>query len=431
MWEERHGPREEGEDPEGEWTALIAPVLPKVQDKLWANLLLGEMWDRVLDDHARRMLYRMTLLRRPWEWELMAVLGEEGEGEEATFETAERLRRTSLLEQVDLLWRQPDGKFKPTRHYTLHPATIQFVRQRFGDDEQLRKAAHRQLGDHLEAEANASHGLEVILEAGHHLFEAGEYDRANELLGPASDWLRQHGRAREGLQILEPFLAQEVREALAAGLLGQLLGTVGLAYRHLGEVEKAIGYHEQALGILREIGDRRREGTVLGNLGLAYANLGEVEKAIGYYEQQLIIVREISDRYGEGNALGNLGNAYFRSSEVEKAIGYYEQALVIDREIGNRRGEGADLGSLGNACGRLGEVEKAIGYYEQALVIDREIGDRQGEGSALGNLGIAYAGLGEVEKAIGYLEQALAIGRAIKDPEMVRIFSGHLDRLRK
>ena len=77
VWEERHGPREEGEDPEGEWTALIAPVLPKVQDKLWANLLLGEMWDRVLDDHARRMLYRMTLLRRPWEWELMAVLGEE------------------------------------------------------------------------------------------------------------------------------------------------------------------------------------------------------------------------------------------------------------------------------------------------------------------------------------------------------------------
>ncbi|HEX3529733.1 MAG TPA: TIR domain-containing protein [Thermoanaerobaculia bacterium] len=217
VWEERRGPWQEGEDPEREWTDLIAPVLPKVQDKLWANLLLGEMWDRVLDDRARRMLYRMTLLRRPWEWELMAVLGEEREGEEPAFETAERLRRTSLLEQVDLLGRKPDGKVAPARRYTLHPATIQFVRQRFGEDERLRKAAHRRLGEHLEAEAKKSSYIDVDIEAGHHLFEAGEYNRAYELLGSASDWLRSHGRIREGLQILEPFLA---RGALVARVLG-------------------------------------------------------------------------------------------------------------------------------------------------------------------------------------------------------------------
>ncbi|MFY9824093.1 MAG: tetratricopeptide repeat protein [Thermoanaerobaculia bacterium] len=471
VWEDRHGPWPEGEDPEREWKDLIAPVLPKVQDKLWANLLLGEMWDRVLDDHARRMLYRMTLLRRPWEWELMAVLGEEGEGEEAAFETAERLRRTSLLEQVDLVRRQPDGKFKPTRHYTLHPATIQFVRQRFGEDDPLRKAAHRRLGDHLEDEAKKSSFLEVILEAGHHLFEADEYDRAYELLGPASDWLQVHGRVREGLQILDPFLAGEVREALAAKLLGRLLGTVGLAYVQLGEVEKAIGYYEQPLVIAREIGDRRGEGNVLGNLGsayfrlgevekaidyyeqqlvivreigdrtgegnalsglgIAYRRLGEVKKAIGYYEQQLVIVREIGDRGGEGDALGNLGIAYADLGDVEKAVGYYEQQLVIVREIGDRQGEGNALGNLGIAYRRLGEVEKAVGYYEQQLVIVREIGDRRGEGNALGNLGNAYARLGEIEKAIGYLGQALVIGRAIKDPVIVRNFSEVLDRLRK
>ncbi len=471
VWEDRHGPWQEGEDPEREWADLVAPVLPKVQDKLWANLLLGEMWDRVLDDHARRMLYRMTLLRRPWEWELMAVLGEEGEGEEAAFETAERLRRTSLLEQVDLLVRKPNGKVAPVRHYTLHPATIQFVRQRFGEDEPLRKAAHRRLGEHLETEIKKSRFIEIVIEAGYHFFEAGEYDRACALLGSASNWLQGHGRVREGLQILESFLAKGVRETLATGLLGPLLGTVGLAYADLGEVKKAIEYYEQVLVIAREIRAPREEGSALGNLGSAYFRLDEIEKAIESFEQALFIARKIENRQGEASALGNLGSAYLRQDEIKKAIGFYEEQLEIARKIDDRQGEGNALGGLGIAYAGLGEVEKAIGFfeeqlviaretsdrqgegnalsslgaaynrpggvertlkcYERALVIYREIDDRRGEGGALGNLGITYAGLGEVEKAIGYLEQALAIGRAIKDPEMVRIVSGHLDRLRR
>ncbi len=71
--------------------------------------------------------------------------------------------------------------------------------------------------------------------------------------------------------------------------VGRLLGTVGLAYADLGQVERAIGYYEQSLVIAREIGDRRGEGNALGNLGIAYADLGQVERAIGYYEQALVI----------------------------------------------------------------------------------------------------------------------------------------------
>ncbi len=196
---------------------------------------------------------------------------------------------------------------------------------------------------------------------------------------------------------------------------GNHLGNLGLAYFMFGEVQKAIGYHEQALAVSREIGDKRGEGADLGNLGNAYANLGEVQKAIGYHEQALAISREMGDRSGEGNDLGNLGNAYARLGEVRKAIGYHEQALAIHREIGDRRGEANDLVGLGLAYADRGELKKAIRYHEQALAISREIGDRRGEGNDLGNLGNAYADLGEVQKAIGYYEQALIIAREIGD----------------
>ena len=62
--------------------------------------------------------------------------------------------------------------------------------------------------------------IETYIEAGHQLFQAGEFDRAYELLGSTSDWLRDHGRVREGLRVLEPFLAAAVRETMGPNLAG-------------------------------------------------------------------------------------------------------------------------------------------------------------------------------------------------------------------
>ena len=402
------------EDIDREWKELVAPALPKVAEKLKDNLLLQAIWDQVLDERAQRFLYRMTVLRRPVDWSLLGLLGEEDQPEAAALATAERLRDTSLLEQVELFAPVSAERIGTVTRYTLHPATVQFIGEAHPDAPALSLGAHRCLGEHLEAVAKDSPDIETHIEAGHHLFEAGEVNRACELLGSASEWLQGRGRVRESLRVLSPFLEDSVQARMAPRSLGQLLGTVGTAYARLGEVEKAIGYYDQALVVAREIGDRQGEGNSLGNLGIAHAGLGDAEKAIGYFERQLVIVGEIGDRQGEGKALGNLGIVY-ACLEAEKAIGYHKQALVIMREIGDRRGEGNALGNLGGAYARLGEVEKAIGYQEQALVIMREIGDRRGEGKDLGNLGIVYAGLGEVEKAIGYQEQALVIMRETGD----------------
>jgi tetratricopeptide (TPR) repeat protein len=449
-----------------EWSELVDPALPRVEAKLRDDLLLGAIWDRVLDDRARRMLFRMTLLRWPWERDLVPHLGEPEEAADVAEGTGQRLRRTSLLEAVDV--RMTNGEL--IRHDTIHPATAQFVRHRFGDDPAVRLDAHRQVGGYFEVKAKSSPSIEDHIEAGHHLFQAGEYDRAYGMLGSASEWLQDHGRVREGLRILEPFLAGPVRQGLAPALEGRLLGTVGAAYDHLGNSERAIELYEQALVIFRdtgnrrgegadlgnlaiayqrigqferaielyeqalvidrEIGDRRGEGADLGNLGLAYRRLGQLERAIEFNEQALVIAREIDDRRGEGTTLGNLGNAYADLGQVERAIEFLEQQLVIDREIGDRRGEGNALGNLGGAYHSLGQFDRAIDFCEQHLVIARETGDRRGEGSALCNLGIAYAGLGQMARAETFLEQALEIAQEVKDPRIIQFATAQLERLR-
>ncbi|MBN1513069.1 MAG: tetratricopeptide repeat protein [Phycisphaerae bacterium] len=231
--------------------------------------------------------------------------------------------------------------------------------------------------------------------------------------------LRQHPR-HERIPWLEAAVqaARRLEDRKAEGVH---LGNLGTAYTDLGEVRRAIEFHEQQLVIVREIGDRRGEGADLGNLGLAHAALGGVRRAIEFHEQALVIDREIGDRRGEGADLGNLGIAYMAVGEVRRAIECHEKALAIDHEIGDRRGEGADLGNLGTAYAALSEVRRAIEFYDQRLVIAREIGDRRGEGNALWNSALAWETLKDRPKAIALAEEALSIFEQIEDPNAAKV----------
>jgi tetratricopeptide (TPR) repeat protein len=244
----------------------------------------------------------------------------------------------------------------------------------------------------------------------HHCYEAGLYDRAaNVIDSKANGFLRRAGYARQLVAERQRLVDKPMRQSFRA----YNLACLALAYSNLGEKRKALTYHEQALVIYREVGNRSDEGIMLGNIGAVYSDLGEKRRAVAYCEQALEIHRETSNRVSEGIVLGNTGTAYADLGEKRKALAYQEQALAIHREVGNRVEEGKVLGNIGNGYGELGEKRKALEYHEQALEIHRETGDHVSEGIVLGNIGIAYSDLGENRKALEYYEQALEIHRAV------------------
>ena len=95
----------------------------------------------------------------------------------------------------------------------------------------------------------------------------------------------------------------------------------------LGEYQNAKEYHEKALAIAIEIGDRRGEGTTYGNLGNVFYSLGECQNAKEYHEKALAIAIEIGDRRGEGTRYGNLGSMFASLDEYQNAKEYLEKAL--------------------------------------------------------------------------------------------------------
>ena len=383
-------------------------------EDIWSDLLLATLWDRVLDARAQRMLFRMTLLRRPWDDGLLPYLADPEDDADVARRTAGTLSGTSLLEQVNLTVANRAGRSRRP-FYTVHAVTSVFVKRRFLDARDLIVETHRRVGTHLEEQASLSTDLSISLEAGYHLFEAVEYDRAFALLGAAWQTLGRWGRAREGLQILLPFLAPRVQCRMTRIMVGRLVGTIGNAYVALGEPQSAIAQFEQALVISREIGDRRGEGITLSNLGNAYTSLGDARRAIEQYQQALVLLSKVGERHAEGLTLGNLGVSFAALGEFRRAIDFHEQNLAIVREVGDRQAEGAALGNLGIAYTALGEPRRAIQYCKEALVIAQEIGHKRGEGSNLGSLGNAYGALGELRRAIEHHELALVIFRKIGD----------------
>jgi tetratricopeptide (TPR) repeat protein len=225
---------------------------------------------------------------------------------------------------------------------------------------------------------------------------------------------RTLGEMRRAVDFLEQSLSI-FRELGDPNGEGFALANIGESYDALGDARLAIEYFDQALNIYRSVGDRRGEGQNLGALGNAYAALGQTQHAQEFYEQALTIAREIGDLLGERQALGNLGKVFADLGETRRAIECLEQALTISRRIGDRRGEGQDLGTLGNAYAALGETQRAQEFYEHQTMIAREIGDRRGESLALGNLGTAYASAGEVSRAVEFYQQALELARAVGD----------------
>ena len=224
--------------------------------------------------------------------------------------------------------------------------------------------------------------------------------------------LRQH--PTEQIAWLEIALAA-TREIGNRRSEGNALGNLGNAYWALGQLQRAVEFHQQHLAVAREIGDRKGEGQSLGNLGNAYRNLGQPQRAIEFHQQDLAIAREVGNCRGEGNALGNLGVAYADLGQPQRAIEFHQQHLTIAREIGDRRGEGKALGNLGLAYADLGQPQRAIEFHQHNLAIAREIGFRRGEGYALGGLGNAYADLGQLQRAIEFHQESLAIAREIGD----------------
>ncbi|XP_055698601.1 G-protein-signaling modulator 2 isoform X2 [Phlebotomus papatasi] len=179
---------------------------------------------------------------------------------------------------------------------------------------------------------------------------------------------------------------------------------------------KAVGYYQQNLTLMRQIGDRGAQGRACGNLGNTYYLLGDFQAAIVHHQERLSIAREFGDKAAERRANSNLGNSHIFLGQFELAAENYKRTLSLAIELGERAVEAQACYSLGNTYTLLKDFSLAIEYHQRHLAIAQELGDKVGEARACWSLGNAYSAIGNYEKALHYAQSHYSLATELGDP---------------
>jgi tetratricopeptide (TPR) repeat protein len=200
--------------------------------------------------------------------------------------------------------------------------------------------------------------------------------------------------------------AWRLKDRMAEGLH---INSVGSAYLQMGEAARAMKFYQNALEILRSIGNSQGEGIVTFNMGKVYADTGNFQQSVQLYKTALSILQEYKDIRTEAAVSASMGMALYLLDEKQGAINSCEKALALAMEIGDLRIQCEALAALGYAFSGNNETAQAISTYEKALSIADELGHRQCQATVLGNLGEIYAEQNQTDLALDCFNRQLAL----------------------
>ncbi|AKG20450.1 tetratricopeptide repeat protein [Calothrix sp. 336/3] len=189
----------------------------------------------------------------------------------------------------------------------------------------------------------------------------------------------------------------------------RILTLLGYSQRALGQYERARNFHQQALEIARNAGDRPCEIANLNHLSRTWVQEKNYTEAIKSSQRGLILSRQAGDRTGEANALVNLGYSEVMQAQqleqaepetYESAINYLQQGLKLAEQLGDVQSKALCLSSLGVAYQVIGDNENAIQHLEAGFNTAQISGDLYLQGLNLANLAEVNYSMANFERAI-------------------------------
>lgn len=263
----------------------------------------------------------------------------------------------------------------------------------------LYKTADRRLGE--AAEYFAAHGEGVSAEyavnmRGIAALYSGDYERAGE------------------------FFDQAAKLAIA----NQDVGEQARSLANLAWVQNRLGFIAQAAegyAALLPLVDRDRQpsqyASLLGNYGFCLISLGDFDKALTLHTEALDLFRQTGNEAEQARQLSALGGLYFRMGNMERALQTLDAAIRAHERAADGIAHAGSLRVAGNAAAALGRHSLALEYLRRSAEIDGNSHSAArtrvliaGELRTLGDLRGAEAELGQALESRNALVRANAIG---------------------
>ena len=194
------------------------------------------------------------------------------------------------------------------------------------------------------------------------------------------------------------------------------LVNLGNSAVHAGEYVQARGFHEQALALHQELEDRPGVAVTLVNMGWAAKCVGDYVAARGFLRECLALRRELGDKYGMAMALGYLGEVAIEEQDYASAQSLLEESLSLRRELGDERGIAFCLIGFANLARAQGKYQEARNLYQEGLTLYRKVGEKEVIAYALQGRAELYACLGQVGPAVRLWSAAEMLCQSLGTP---------------
>jgi predicted ATPase len=194
--------------------------------------------------------------------------------------------------------------------------------------------------------------------------ENGYIDTAYEVASSLWRFFHMRGFLFTARELLEDLLQVEGASATARAKALEAAG--GVAYWS-GDMKKSQEFYEEALELLRQLGDRGPIAYGLYNLAFARGYLGHSEEARGLLDQARAVFVDLGDGAGVAAATWGIGDAWAASGDLAEARLCFEQSIASFEELDDPFGLGWALYTQGEVLIRLHDYEAARDHLVRGM----------------------------------------------------------------
>lgn len=246
------------------------------------------------------------------------------------------------------------------------------------------------------------------------LTDAGEHGIAVAMSRILHRYLRTRGNAAEGLRVHHAAVdAARASNDFAGEADAEL--AVGTVHYSAGNGSAARPHFERSLALSRGVDHRRGIAVALNNLAGVAQAAGDAPQAIRLLDEALPILREVGDDVSVSLVLSNLGYAHWDLRQADLAIPRLQEAQRVAESCHNIHTQGWATECLAEVFEGLGRLDEALDQALRALELTTSSGHRVREAGAHAVLGKVHRRRGEQAKAVAELEQALEIALSARE----------------
>ncbi|QFZ19392.1 ATP-binding protein [Saccharothrix syringae] len=198
------------------------------------------------------------------------------------------------------------------------------------------------------------------------------------------------------------------------------LWSLGVVHQELGQHDRAIARHREALAASRENGDRCNEAGTLTSLSTVYRSLRRFSEALDCLHESLALRERTDDQHGLAATLNQLGSVYRDLGRLDEALDHLGRSSEIRQRIGDRHGQGLVLNSLAATYELLGRLDDAATHFRRAIEAHQEVGNVFCEAHALDCLADLLHRLGDAPAAEAARRRATEVHDLVGTPEPAR-----------